>query len=240
MKKFLICDDEPFYLEKVKRLAEENLKKAGVEDVQIDTVASGRELLEKEGLLADCQVVFLDINMDDCNGVEIAFEVKQKNPDILLVFVTAYMDYVLAGYRAEAFRFLLKDDVGAMMRECISALLVKIDKVSASICLEFSDGERNIRVNHIMYIESFGHKLYFHMSGEKKKRHEMYGNLSDLEKRLKEYGFCRVHKSFLVNMQFAESIRRYWLTLVNGQEIPIPKDKFQWVRKEYMKAVEEI
>ena len=68
----------------------------------------------------------------------------------------------------------------------------------------------------------------------------MYGNLSDLEKRLKEYGFCRVHKSFLVNMQFAESIRRYWLTLVNGQEIPIPKDKFQWVRKEYMKAVEEI
>ena len=240
MKKFVICDDETFYLEKVKTLVQENLEKAGVTDVELHVFSSGTKLLEHEKLLAQCQAVFLVINRQDCSGLDIAFQIKQKNPDILLIFVTAYMDYVLAGYQAEAFRFLLKDDLEAMMRECILALLEKIDKVNASIFLEFSDGARNIRVKHILYVESFGHKLYFHMQGEAKKQHEMYGNLSDLEKRLREYGFCRVHKSYLVNMQFVESMKRYQITLTNGQSLPIPKDKFQWVREEYMKAMEEI
>ena len=90
--------------------------------MELYAFSSGTKLLEQEKLLAKCQAVFLDINMQDCSGLDIAFQIKQKNPDILLIFVTAYMDYVLAGYQAEAFRFLLKDDLEAMMRECIWAL----------------------------------------------------------------------------------------------------------------------
>lgn len=81
--------------------------------------------------------------MRDCNGVEIAYEIKQKYSDILLVFVTAYMDYVLMGYRVEAFRFLLKDNLEEMMGECIPALVGKLQKGNGYVRCVFRNGEKN-------------------------------------------------------------------------------------------------
>ena len=128
MKKFVICDDETFYLEKVKTLVQENLEKAGVTGVELYAFSSGTKLLEQEKLLAKCQAVFLDINMQDCSGLDIAFQIKQKNPDILLIFVTAYMDYVLAGYRPESLALSpryaktgLRSESAAIPIACVSA-----------------------------------------------------------------------------------------------------------------------
>lgn len=105
MIKIGICDDEKYYLNKVRRLAEDNLKALCIQDAEIRCYTSGKEMCLDEQFLEECSILFLDINMRDCNGVEIAYEIKQKYSDILLVFVTAYMDYVLMGYRVEAFSF---------------------------------------------------------------------------------------------------------------------------------------
>lgn len=240
MAKFVICDDEAFYLEKIKKLVEQNLEKAGMQDVEIITFTSGGQLLDNKMLLTECQAVFLDINMQDCNGVDIAYKVKQRNPDILLIFVTAYMDYVLAGYRVEAFRFLLKDDLEGMMRECIFALLDKLKKEDAVVQCTLSDGVKSLKTRDILYIESFKHSMVFHGNDAQGTTFESSGSLGELENRLKSYGFYRVHKSFLINMRYVQSVERYQVRLANGECIPIPRAKYQAVREEYFKIVREM
>ena len=150
------------------------------------------------------------------------------------------MDYVLAGYRVEAFRFLLKDDLEAMMRECITALLEKLKKEDAAIRCMFSDGERNLKVKEILYIESFKHSMVFHIDDASGTTYDLNSNLGELESRLKNYGFYRVHKSYLVNMRFVQSVERYQVRLVNEECIPVPRAKYQAVREAYFKLMGEI
>ena len=221
MIKIGICDDEKYYLNKVRRLAEDNLKALCIQDAEIRCYTSGKEMCLDEQFLEECSILFLDINMRDCNGVEIAYEIKQKYSDILLVFVTAYMDYVLMGYRVEAFRFLLKDNLEEMMGECIPALVGKLQKGNGYVRCVFRNGEKKLRISNIMYIKSFQHRIVFHMNDTAETIYEKNGSLSELEKRLECHGFCRIHKSYLVNMAYLQSFQSTSAVLTIGQTLPV-------------------
>lgn len=245
MVKIAICDDEAYYLNQIEKYTRENLTKVGADEVEIKLFSSGSELLEAEEYLAQCQIIFLDINMQDCNGVDVAHEIKQKNPDIYLIFVTAYMDYALMGYRVEAFRFLLKDNLEDTMRECIPSLLQKMKKDDARLNITIGNdmvlGERiSLRIKDILYVESFQHRMRYHMVSEKELIYEKCGSLSDIEKQLARHGFCRIHKSYLVNMKFVESVERYSLYMENGTKLPIPRERYQKVHEEYIKIMGDI
>lgn len=228
-----VCDDQVYYLEKIKTLAEENLKEANCSEVEIKCFDSGRALCLDEDFLAACQVVFLDINMQDSDGIEIAYHIRKKYPKTYIVFVTAFVDYALMGYRVEAFRYLLKDDLEAMMHECIPELIKKIKREKFSIRCEFPDGEQMVKVSDILFIESFRHKMVFHLTGSSENIQEANGRLGDLENMLREYCFYRVHKSYLVNMNYVQAVERYQVRLVNGEYIKIPRAKYQFVREAY-------
>lgn len=240
MIKIGICDDEKYYLNKVRRLAEDNLKALCIQDAEIRCYTSGKEMCLDEQFLEECSILFLDINMRDCNGVEIAYEIKQKYSDILLVFVTAYMDYVLMGYRVEAFRFLLKDNLEEMMGECIPALVGKQQKGNGYVRCVFRNGEKKLRISNIMYIESFQHRIVFHMNDTAETIYEKNGSLSELEKRLECHGFCRIHKSYLVNMMYVDKMECYKVHMENGIELPIPREKYRKVRESYFKVMGEM
>lgn len=245
MIKIAICDDEVFYLNQIEKYARENLDKMGVTQVEIDTFHSGNDLLKAEEYLTKCQVLFLDINMQDCNGVDVAHEIKQKNPDIYLIFVTAYMDYVLMGYRVEAFRFLLKDNLEDMMRECIPSLLQKMQRDDARLNILLGGGQmlkerKSLKIKDILYVESYQHRMTYHMVGDKANLYQKSGNLIEIEQMLARFGFCRVHKSYLVNMRLVESVERYEIHMCDGIKLPIPRDKYQMVREEYIRIMGDV
>ncbi len=242
MLKIAICDDEAYYLDQIEKYTRENLTKVGAGEIEITTFSSGKELLDEEAYLAQCHILFLDINMQDQNGVDVAHQVKMKYPDIYLVFVTAYMDYVLMGYQVEAFRFLLKDNLEDMMRECIPSLLQRMKKDDARLNITIGGGQvldekKSLRIKDIIYVESFQHKMCYHLVSEKKPVYEKSGNLSEIEQKLAKHGFCRIHKSYLVNMKMVENVERYKVWLETGESLPIPRDKYQKIREEYIKIM---
>lgn len=242
MLKIAICDDEAYYLNQIEKYTRENLTKIGTDDIEITTFSSGKELIDDKEYLAQCQILFLDINMQDSNGVDVAHEVKQKNPDIYLVFVTAYMDYVLMGYHVEAFRFVLKDNLEDMMKECIPSLLQKMKKDDARLNITIGNGQmldekKSLRIKDIIYVESFQHRMCYHMVSEKEPIYEKSGNLSKIEQKLAKHGFCRIHKSYLVNIKMVESVERYKVCMENGETLPIPREKYQKIREEYIKMM---
>lgn len=78
------------------------------------------------------------------------------------------------------------------------------------------------------------------MNDENGTVYEKSGSIGEQESLLEEYGFCRIHKSYLVNMRLVDMIERYQVRMEDGTEIPIPRDKYQRVRERYFKIMGEV
>ena len=98
MLKIAICDDEKYFVQKIKNILIEYLENRKIQ-YEIDTFYSGIELVDMGIEIVKYQIVFLDINMKQLNGMETAEMIRKYSQDIYLVFVTAYVDYSLRDIR---------------------------------------------------------------------------------------------------------------------------------------------
>ena len=100
----VICDDDPLFAEQLEERIREQC-------VQNDWEYRCRQADAQTLLALDfsaVDVLFLDIEMPDVNGLEAAKQIRQRYDDLLLVFVTGFIDYAPSGYKVHAFRYLLK------------------------------------------------------------------------------------------------------------------------------------
>lgn len=106
------------------------------------------------------------------------------------------------------------------------------EKVGESSILEFSfvEGRTSLRAEDIIYIETSRHKNFFYTNTQV---YSIYKKLSELEEELKDYGFVRIHLSFIVNMRYIDKISSYVLRLTNGKEISVPKSRYAEVKRKY-------
>ena len=230
MQKIAICDDERAFLAKMEAMLTAELAKNDVGDFEIDMFTSAAELLALEESLSKYSIMFLDINMEEMDGLELAGRIRTYDPDLFIVFVTAFIDYAPEGYKHGALRYILKDMLDVMLPECIEAILRRLRLLSGRIVLPFLEGQTEISLGKLYYIESRKHKLYFHIPNHGDGRLSMYGKLDDIEEQVKDYGFLRIHKSYLVNMQYIVKVSAYEALLTGGDTLPIPRERYKAVR----------
>ena len=175
--------------------------------------------------------MFLDINMEDMDGLKVAMRIKEEYPKLPVVLVTAYMNYALDGYKVKASRFLLKDNLAETIGECMDDLIVEIQKNSRILQFSFVEGTIKLHADDIIYIETARHKNIFYTE---KGCYSIYKKLDELEAELKDMGFVRIHLSFLVNMRYIAKISSYVLILTTGKEISVPKSRYAQVKRQYM------
>lgn len=225
----IICDDreeDRAFLGSLLREYEKNSN----EQFNIIEYASGTGLCEDQAALSNCQIVFLDINMEEQDGLKTAIKIRKLYPDIYIVLVTAYMSYSLEGYKVKASRFLLKDDLEHTIKECMDSLIGELHKKDCYVEFSFVEGQIRLQTDDIIYIETAKHKNVFYT---KKQAYTIYKKMDELENELDEFGFVRVHQSFLVNMRYIEMISSYILRLITGKEISVPKSRYQEVKRRY-------
>ncbi|MCH5267080.1 MAG: response regulator transcription factor [Lachnospiraceae bacterium] len=234
MFRVAICDDEKEYLLTEKELISNYMKTSGYQ-CEIDTFTSGVQLMEKGSEVARYDIIFLDVNMEAMDGIETAKQIRTYTAKPYIVFLTAFVSYALEGYKVDAIRYLLKDDkmLEKEMAECIDTIVDKMNYVENKHTFEFQEGRKTIRLDAVIYIESNLHRLEFHLLGQDKKTYTMYESLDRIAEELQEYPFCRVHKSYLVNMNYIENIKRYCARLSNGDIISISQSRYNDVRDEF-------
>ena len=120
-----VCDDEPYARKRIQRLLENCLDKREI-SYTITLYGSGREFLEKPENLTGFDVVFLDINMEEIDGIQTAERIRSFHSDTYLVFITSYIHYALEGYRVNAVRYILKETLDTALEECVDAILEKM------------------------------------------------------------------------------------------------------------------
>lgn len=236
-----VCDDEEYFRLREKKLIEQYMGNRGY-DCQIDLYTSGKELIDKADSTLPYDVVFLDISMEEMDGLETAGKLRELSATVCIVFVTAYITYALEGYKVGAVRYLLKEEesLESALKECLDTITDRMNEDNAVCEFDFQNGKKSIPADAILYAESRLHKVLFFVMEDEVREYSRYDRLDDVEKELRQYGFCRVHQSFLVNMKYARGVERYRVSLENGTEISISKKYYKDVEKEYIRMRGEI
>lgn len=208
MLKIAICDDERYFQTIIKEILINYQEQKNI-PLSIDIFESGKELLKLEMGLVRYNIVFLDIKMDEIDGILTAQTIRDVNKDIFIVFITAFVDYSLEGYKVDAIRYILKNNESFYYTvfESMDAILEKMNYKYSKKIFNFMEGRKAIHTNRILYIESKLHKLHFNILEEKINSYTLYGTLDKLEEQLLEDQFVRIHQSYLVNMKHIRSIK---------------------------------
>lgn len=235
MFKIAVCDDESLFAENLKELISDYMTEKDLV-FEIDTYTSGKKLLEQGVKVTQYEIIFLDINMEEIDGIKAAENIRKLSRDVFIVFVTAYVDYSLEGYRLDVIRYLLKGNTNFRntVNECIDAIMEKKNYSIVKKEFNFKEGRKEIALDKLLYIESNLHKLEFFVTGSGENSYIMYEKLDTLEDELAENNFIRIHKSYLVNAKHIENITRYKVRLTSGVELVIPKARYTYVKNQFI------
>ncbi|UWO24726.1 LytR/AlgR family response regulator transcription factor [Marvinbryantia formatexigens] len=174
-------------------------------------------------------IVFLDIELPDGNGMEAAKKLREKDPLVVLIFITHLMQYAVNGYEVDALDYIVKPlryptfalKMKRAIRECGH---VREDEVM----LELKEYSIRLSVSSIKYIEIYKHHIIYHTENGD---YETYGVLRQIEKLLPEKEFFRLGSSYIVNFRHIERITGQYVT-VDGKELPVSRLR----RQEFLEA----
>lgn len=228
--KIAICDDEKEIREVLKNKIEKYYFPHSTE-FSIREYASGEELLEEE--LNEIEVLFLDVDMPGKNGMETANEIRKVNQEMIIVFLTAYSEFVFESFKVDAFRYLVKPLKDSELEEVLQVLEDRLYKDEDDyLNFQFQNQMYNIRYKDIIYIEGMRNKIWIHC---KDKTYRWRGVLKNLEEALNDKGFLQVHRSYIINMDKIQRCDSQTVLLEDNSEVPISRYKLDAFREEYVK-----
>lgn len=231
-----VCDDEISFAKTVLSKIQSFCLRELPDKIVYDTApafSSGHSVLQYLENGNQINILFLDIDMPDMNGFELAWKLNRISPDIIIIFVSAYDNFVYNSFDYNPFRFLRKSHLN---EEFTSALKKAIDKylyADKSLSFDTVDGEQVIRVKDIVYFESERNYYMIHHVGGIE--YKCRGTLTDVEAKMSDYGFYRVHNAFVVNMDHIKAIKSNTeLLVISGERIKISAKRFQDFKKAFM------
>lgn len=234
MLRLAICDDEKEQIE----LLREHLLRAMFRlnmDMNISVFTAGEALLAAINGGVGFDILFLDIKLKDLSGIDVAKQIRERDRKALVVFVSGRLDYILKGYEARAFRYIVKPVNEAVIADVMNQALREL-QVDDHSSIRFREKGEIVRtnLNDIVYFEAQNHRIMAVCTNEK---HCFYGRLGDLENRLSDRGFVRCQKGYLVNAVRIRRIGKAEILLDNGTYIPLSSNFVKSTRDKFIMAL---
>ncbi len=218
MIKFAICDDEPAMARELASYLARYLEEHEVTAYSVSNFSSGRALLEAaDGF----DVIFLDIQMEEPDGMETARLLRRQGDHSLLVFVTVLMELVFDAFQVEAYDYLTKPlDAARFARTMDRVLRTLEQRTAASIVIQQGSGCEVVPLSDVVYCEVLGRKVYLHKADGTITGY--YDRLEQLERRV-DGRFFRWHRSYLVNLDHVRGCQAGQVLLSQGERIPVSR-----------------
>lgn len=226
---FAICDDDKHDLLTTKNLIINFLTLNNIEEYVIDEFNDGTSLLNSS---VNYDVVLLDVVLsDDETGIDISKELTEKNEGTIVILISSSTDYLSAGYRANAKRYIMKPIDENILYSDLNDVLNSMKKDY----LLFKDNDNElIRLSYkeIMYIEVLGKISTIYTVN---KEYKLRKTLVQLEEKLQDSNFVRIHKSYMVNLVYVSCCKQYKIILKNRKELPLSREKQDIFKHRFMK-----
>lgn len=149
-------------------------------------------------------IALLDIDMGEINGIDLARKLRAENGNIVIIFITNFIQYAPEGFEVQAFRYLLKADLSIKLPSYFNSAVQEILRRKQLVTISINSEIIDVPVNDILYLESHRRTIIMHLLDENRQAYQFYGNITELSEKIEPLGFLRIQKSYLVNMHYIE------------------------------------
>ncbi|OON86709.1 hypothetical protein BXO88_06875 [Oribacterium sp. C9] len=227
MWNLLICDDENQMIVSLKDMIRRFTNETNIQ-FNISECHSAGELLNDFNDSID--LILLDISMGTLSGMDAAKIIRERNRDVVIIFVTSMTQYALEGYSVHAFGFLKKPIRYADIRlQLLDATMHLNSHKKEFLTIEVDNAPYRLDIAEILFLEVQDHDILIHTLSESLLVHE---SMNEMESRLKEHYFFRCHRSYLVNLRMVATVNGADVVLKNKTTVPLSKYK----KKEFLEA----
>ena len=228
MIKCIAIDDEPLALKKLVTY----IKKIPY----LELVAQCQSAIEAQQVLNEQEVeaIFLDINMPDLNGLDFAKSLEQDHSrGPIMVFTTAYSEYAIEGYKANAVGYLLKPygfdefeaaaqkvkDIAEIRQQAMTDVTTHVND-DGTIFVKSDYKIVRIAIENICYIEAMSEYLRISCD-DRPKPVIVLLSMKKIEEHLPSNSFMRIHRSFIINLNKICEIKKNHVVINNDVSLPI-------------------
>lgn len=226
-----ICEDNREHTEILENMAKRWAGEAG-EQIVVRCYQSAEQFLFCMKDEPPYDLAFLDIQMSETDGLQLARKIREEDKLIFIVFTTALKKYAPKGYEVSAFRYLVKPlqekevfqaltEAGRMIRE----------RKRETVIVTKGDESRRIFKDDIYYIEVDNHHIILHLREEAIR---FKAKLKEFEMQFKEPQFCKCHRSYIVNLKYTGKISREGVEIDGNGTLPISKSRWDALNHCYM------
>ncbi|RHO96217.1 DNA-binding response regulator [Clostridium sp. AF37-5] len=230
------CDDEKQQLELYKTMFT-NIEMRQDIKLNVEYFLSGNFMLERfQSEKNPFDLVYLDMDMDEKSGLDLAKEIRQNyHSDCLILFLTNYPKYMQNSFDVRAFQYMIKPVQFDEFERKFNAARKYLEKDDKNrVVLKIDEDNVVFFTNEIYYIEKEKSSKQFLVYLEDKCV-VAKGVLSAIENQLLEQHFMRTHRSYLVNMKHIRRIQKNDLVLSNGNLVPISRRKEKELKQQFMR-----
>ena len=232
MIRIAICDDEKHMSDHIRSMVSDFFRKKNRE-ISLRMFSSGEELLSYNGQI---DILFLDIQMKDMDGMETARKLRADKFRGFLVFITVLKEMVFQSFEVQAYDYLVKPVDDKQFEKTMERLYASMQNASEdSLLVQKGYEGRIIREDEIVFCEIIDRKIYLNLaSGEVV---DYYERIENLETKLNNR-FYRCHRSYLINLKHLKGYKNGTACMDNGKEIPVSRlrsREFSGVVLQYMK-----
>ncbi len=217
--KIAVCDDEKVSRNRIIGF----IKPYQEKDVEITICefCCGEDLVAAYESGEYFDIIFLDIQMTNIDGVETAKKIRETDKNTIIFFITSYISFISDTLRVGTFQFLVKpvekEEFNIDFERALEAFRISHYKY----LFKQKEGTCIIEIKEIFFIEVYKKHLFVNTG---KNIFECTGTLAEEEKKLKSYNFVLCHKSYLVNLRYIKFIGIDNIQLTNGKQIPLSKN----------------
>ena len=224
----ILCDDETVFLNQEEILISRFFENANYDNYRCRKFSSGCELMSCLDDIKFADLFLLDYQMDGMNGYEIAKEIKVRNPNATIAYVSSVVSASPLGYMIGAVRFVVKgnNSFESDLFECLDTVMRKAQINNYEITVETLTGYKKLKLKEINSFESVLRTIK--VNAVNGKIYEIKGltNKMALEKYCK-YGFIRCHRGTIVNPVNIKSYKRYFVVFSDGSRTDIGQPQYK-------------
>ncbi len=225
-----ICDDEQIEREYLTNLVKTWAEKQG-HFLCVKTFESGESFLFSYEEDKAVDILLLDIQMKELDGVTLAKKIRESNSQVQIVFITGISDFIAEGYEVSALHYLMKPVKEDKLFEVLSKAVEKLGQVEKTLLLNINKENTIVAIKDIKYIESLDHYVNINTLDN---TYKIKMSLSDIEKEL-DQSFIRCQRSFVVGLRYIKKTTKNSVILTDDTEIPISRGMYKTINEEIIK-----
>ncbi|MCI8313423.1 MAG: response regulator transcription factor [Lachnospiraceae bacterium] len=217
-----ICDDSPEDLKRIRMAFCRSAEMLGEKNISLYLYPDGRSLY-KDSRNRNFSLVFLDWEMPELDGFNLAERLYIENPKLKVVFVSNYENMVFDSYEYTPLWFVRKSALARDMMKALQKYFNMTIKTQLRYRMTDGFGLRDVHLESIMYAECSGHTVMVHMRDQTTL--QMHGTLKSYEEEWSSHGFLRIHKNYLANVRYIMEVGTRTIRLSDGTELDMGKNR---------------